>query len=98
MYWLDIEKDIIYKYRLFLNIAPFIPQTRTKPRSIDMREVVNAILYVLKTGIKRYINDGQFVKHQLRVPFYVFPKGDAILEEKLQKAKEIQQQIKAKAQ
>ena len=36
-------------------IEPFIPQTRTKPRSIDMREVVNAILYVFKTGIKRHI-------------------------------------------
>jgi len=36
-------------------IEPFILQTRTKPCSIDMREVVNAILYVFKTGIKRHI-------------------------------------------
>jgi len=52
-------------------IEPFIPQTRTKPRSIDMREVVNAILYVLKTGIQWRFLPKQFPFHYTSVNKYL---------------------------
>jgi len=44
-------------------IQQFIPKTRTKPRSIDMREVLNAILYVLKTGIQWRFLPKEFLFH-----------------------------------
>ena len=48
-------------------ITPFIPPPRKigKPRSVDIREVINAIFYVLKSGCPWRLLPNDFPKWQL---------------------------------
>lgn len=53
-------------------IAPLLPTAKTKPRKIDLREVVNAIFYMQKTGCQWRMLPHD-LPHWTSVAYYYYP-------------------------